>query len=78
MVLKGRETRAGNTQEQGPITMLPTKIRTIQHLALACAFLLAGLFLGPIEVNAQAMADYTAYPPFFGADSVPPNILLLI
>ncbi|MGH7252388.1 MAG: hypothetical protein ACREIE_01175, partial [Nitrospiraceae bacterium] len=58
--------------------MLPTKIRTIQHLALACALLLAGLFLGPIEVNAQAMADYTAYPPFIGANAVPPNILLLL
>lgn len=70
--------------------MLPTKIDTateartngfpgtIQRLALACALSLATLILGPIEVNAQAMADYTAYPPFVGANAVPPNILLLL
>ncbi|MGH2360220.1 MAG: hypothetical protein ACRDGM_06725, partial [bacterium] len=71
--------------------MLPTKIGTaaeartngsagtIQRLALACALSLASLILilGPAEVNAQAMADYTAYPPFVGANAVPPNILIL-
>ncbi|MGH7209334.1 MAG: hypothetical protein ACREIL_08120, partial [Nitrospiraceae bacterium] len=58
--------------------MLPTKIGTIQRLTLACALSLASLILGPADVKAQAMADYTAYPPFVGANAVPPNILLLL
>ncbi len=31
----------------------------------------------PLEVNAQAMADYTSTPPFI-SDGVPPNVLLLM
>ncbi len=38
------------------------------------ALLLTGVLLGPIEVKAQAMADYTATPPFV-SNAVPPNIL---
>jgi len=53
---------------------------TIQRLALTCALSLASLILilGPTEVNAQAMADYTSVPAFVGRDAVPPNILLLL
>src|SRR5688572_5542090 len=70
--------------------MLPTKTGTateartngfagtMQRFTLACALSLASLILGSTEANAQAMADYTAYPPFVGANAVPPNILLLL
>src|SRR5438093_12241605 len=53
---------------------------TIQRLALTCALSLASLILilGPTEVNAQAMADYTSVPVFVGRDAVPPNILLFL
>lgn len=42
-----------------------------------CALLLTGALLWPIQVKAQAMADYTASPPFI-SNAVPPNILLLL
>jgi type IV pilus assembly protein PilY1 len=51
---------------------------TTQRLALACALSLACLILGHTEVRAQSMADYTAYPPFVGANAVPPNVLLIM
>lgn len=46
---------------------------------IAAAFVLLALspFYGPTKGYAQAMADYTATPPFI-ADAVPPNVLLLM
>ena len=49
---------------------------TMQRRAFTCALLLAGALLGPSEVKAQAMADYTAYPNFL-SKTVPPNILFI-
>ena len=50
---------------------------TMQRRAFTCALLLAGALLGPSEVKAQAMADYTAYPNFL-SKTVPPNILFIV
>lgn len=51
-----------------------TKAKWIVAGALLSAL---GSVYGPIEAHAQAMADYTATPPFI-ADTVPPNVLLLM
>jgi type IV pilus assembly protein PilY1 len=47
---------------------------TIVAIALC---LLTGIGLWPIDVKAQALADYTSSPPFI-TEAVPPNILLLM
>ena len=55
-----------------------TPVRTNVRWMVAGAVLLAlSPFGGPSKTYAQAMADYTATPPFI-ADTVPPNVLLLM
>jgi len=57
---------------------MDTQIRTSSNWLIAgLALMTAGQFSIAQEVHAQAMADYTATPPFI-ADTVPPNVLLLM
>lgn len=57
---------------------MDTQIRTSSNWLIAgLALMTAGQFSIAPEVHAQAMADYTATPPFI-ADTVPPNVLLLM
>ncbi len=44
---------------------------------LAGALAFTGYAVDPTVVRAQAMADYTATPPFV-SEAVPPNILILL
>ena len=46
-------------------------------IVAAAVMLALSPICGPIEARAQAMADYSATPPFI-ADTVPPNVLLLM
>ncbi|MDA2911595.1 hypothetical protein MYX04_11790, partial [Nitrospiraceae bacterium AH_259_D15_M11_P09] len=41
---------------------------------------LVSALLGPVEVRAQSMADYTAVPPFLTSSSskIPPDILIIL
>ncbi|TAJ08269.1 MAG: hypothetical protein EPO61_09145 [Nitrospirae bacterium] len=43
----------------------------------ACMLVMLGALLQPVEIRAQAMADYTGTPPFI-SNVVPPNILLIL
>ncbi len=57
---------------------MDAQLRTSSKWLIAgLAFMTAGHFCVAQEVHAQALADYTATPPFI-ADTVPPNVLLLM
>ena len=55
-----------------------TPLRTNARWIVVGAVLLALIqFCAPNNANAQAMSDYSSTPPFI-ADTVPPNVLLLM
>ena len=57
---------------------MDTRIRAKARWMVAGAVLsVLSQLCGPLDARAQAMADYTATPPFI-ADTVPPNVLLLM